>query len=490
MKLSVRSALTGLWILLFAICVGLAFFLTAVYQQSGENQIKASEKLVKQSGDSIFERYQQYIGRTEGTYSSANKIDRIRTLNLLLSLVLVQFDGIEGGFWTDGDDFFSYAFPTYGGRAVEKDLPSSELNTIRSVTTQVLKSGTAELTKFDRERRCLIVYARPVNVLGTKAVLWTMGWTSIKNTTLFTQVVAVLIVLFLCSAISGLWLTSFMLRWSRNVAELERSISNASTDELPDLKMTGQPELDRLVLALNQVNQRLRDSRTASDRLSKELARVDRLSGLGRIVAGFAHEIRNPLATIILSAENALENAEGLERRQLENILTEAQGLEILLQKLLTVAKLNELKPSEVNLSQWCEERVEQFSAMAQKKSITIEFNSPDAVWSFDKESVSRAVANLILNAIQNTPDGGWIKLEADIGTDDVCRLSVEDSGSGVAEIDRENIFEPLVSGRSNGVGIGLTIVKEVAHAHAGMVCCTQVNAGAKFIMEIPWLKS
>jgi len=106
---SVRSALIGLWFLLLAICVGLGFFLIELYQQSGDTQLRQTEAIVERAGESIFNRYSTYLVNAESSGIPDSKPSEIRELNLLLSLVLAQFDGIEGGFWTPQDGFVSYA---------------------------------------------------------------------------------------------------------------------------------------------------------------------------------------------------------------------------------------------------------------------------------------------------------------------------------------------------------------------------------------------
>ena len=87
--------------------------------------------------------------------------------------------------------------------------------------------------------------------------------------------------------------------------------------------------------------------------------------------------------------------------------------------------------------------------------------------WSFDEQQLSRALHNLVANAVQYTPPNGWVKVAAAIA-DDQLEIAVEDSGPGVPDELKTKIVEPLVSSRSKGSGLGLAIVREIVEAHGG----------------------
>ena len=106
--------------------------------------------------------------------------------------------------------------------------------------------------------------------------------------------------------VSGVWLAWLLRRWYHHVNRLEGALARHSFDDLPRLQETGELELDRIVGALNQFSDRLRSSQQESQRLGRELAQAERLAALGRMAAGMAHEIRNPLGAMRLKAENAL----------------------------------------------------------------------------------------------------------------------------------------------------------------------------------------
>jgi signal transduction histidine kinase len=102
---------------------------------------------------------------------------------------------------------------------------------------------------------------------------------------------------------------------------------------------------------------------------------------------------------------------------------------------------------------------------------------------------MQRALDNLIINAIQNTPSGGTISVDA-CRRGDKLLFQVSDTGPGVSDELRERLFEPFVTGRADGTGLGLAIVREIARNHRGQVRLVRSVGGAEFEIEVPWQPS
>ena len=103
---------------------------------------------------------------------------------------------------------------------------------------------------------------------------------------------------------------------------------------------------------------------------------------------------------------------------------------------------------------------------------------------------MARAVDNLVLNAIRHAPHDGKVvvrarRIAAPEGK--TLRLVVIDNGPGVSASDRERIFEPFVTGRPDGSGLGLAVAREVATAHGGRAYVADTEHGACFVIDIPW---
>jgi signal transduction histidine kinase len=290
---------------------------------------------------------------------------------------------------------------------------------------------------------------------------------------------------------SAAWLGCVLTGWSHRLRRLETALAT-SADELPKLEPTGQQDLDRIVDAVNRAGARLAEARATADRLTREIAESKRLASLGRIVAGVAHEIRNPIAAMRLKAENAVAAGPDVSRkdRALQAIIEQIGRLEALLQNLLSSVQRGSTRPVLVkDIAAFLKERADLFREQAAAHEVMIEVEACHGEAVLEPKRIARAIDNLTLNAIQNTPAGGRVTLRAERSNDRLV-FSVADTGHGVPEEMRNHLFEPFVTGRPEGTGLGLAIVREIAEAHGGTARAIHRHDGTTFVMELPWRAS
>jgi signal transduction histidine kinase len=216
---------------------------------------------------------------------------------------------------------------------------------------------------------------------------------------------------------------------------------------------------------------------------------MKRLASLGRVVAGVAHEIRNPIAAMRLKAENAVAVGPDPARkdRALQAIVQQIGRLEALLHNLLSSVQRAAPEPKLVeDVTAFLEERAELFREQAVAHGLALEVGVCDGEAVFDPARIAQAIDNLTLNAIQNTPRGGSVTLCAE-RTSDRLVISIVDTGRGVPESMRDHLFEPFVTGRPEGTGLGLAVVREIAEAHGGTARAVHHNDGTTFVVELPW---
>lgn len=487
---SLRSRLLALWIMLVVSGIATGYLLFESFQQTANARLARSEELVARACRDLADRYQFFVADWHGGPID----DPLRQqLTAVTQTALAAANGVEGGIWKADDGSLAYAFPTYEGTGPKTDLPAAELNTIREVNAEALRSGRAASIKQPGRSQVLIVHACPLRGPLSEVTGWTMTRAFTAEGPAYNQLLAGLIVLALTIFGSAAWLARVLYVWSRKIDLIETALDdrkNGAVDlprvDLPRLAPTGAPELDRLVDALNSTGERLSAER-------RRAAAAERLAALGRMSAGLAHEIRNPIAAMRLKAENALAVTDGSRNSAaLNTILQQVDRLDALLRDLLEMTQARDPSFAEVDLTAFLARTVETHRDIASARSIALTAGTGPTfspLPKFDPSQMQRAMDNLIINALQNTPAGGAITVEAH-RKDDMLLLRVADTGPGVAEEVRERLFEPFVTGRADGTGLGLAIVREIARHHHGDVRLAEAAGGAVFEIEVPWQPS
>ena len=395
---------------------------------------------------------------------------------------------MEGGIWQAAQGSLAYAFPTYEGTGPKTDLPQAELATIRQVNADALRNDRPATVRQFSQSQVLVVHACPLSGPLADVTGWTMTRVFTGQGLAYNQLLIGLAALALTVLGSAIWLGRILYSWSRNITRLQTALVERETGkaDLPALPHTGERELDQLVDALNATGLRLTEER-------RRAAAAERLAALGRLTAGLAHEIRNPIAAMRLKAENALaSNNEGRTLSALRAILDQVGRLDGLLRDLLAMTQRKELRLTEVDLGTFLERTIEPHRELAAAKGVNIDVGETSKAAMppcFDADQIHRALDNLILNAVQKTPPGGTVTVEAAKRNGRLC-LRVRDTGPGVPDGIRERLFEPFVTDRPDGTGLGLAIVREIARAHGGDAHLIGAIRGAVFEIELPWRPS
>jgi signal transduction histidine kinase len=482
---SLRFRLLALWLMLLVSGTVTGLLLIELYRQSTNAQVGRTEEAVTRTCRELADRYQFFvIGRPGTTVDDAVKQELVSVLQAALR----QSPGVEGGIWQADAGSLAYAFPTYEGTGPKTDLPVAELSIISRVNADALREDRPVTVHLVGRSQVLVVHACPLRGLFAGVTGWTMKRAFAADGSAYNQLLAGLAVLALTVFGSAIWLARILYLWSRQLFQLETELGgrDPGAADLPALTRTGEREFDRLVDALNATGARLADER-------RRASAAERLAAVGRLAAGLSHEIRNPIAAMRLKAENALAtNDEGRRILALQSILQQVGRLDGLLRDLLAMTQRREPKLAEIDLAAFLERTADAHRELAASKGVKLVVGpAPPAAAPvlFDAEQMHRALDNLILNAIENTPAGGSIDVAAERCSDRLC-LRVRDTGHGVPEDIRDRLFEPFVTGRLEGTGLGLALVREIARAHAGEARLVPTSQGTEFEIEVPWQTS
>jgi signal transduction histidine kinase len=268
------------------------------------------------------------------------------------------------------------------------------------------------------------------------------------------------------------------------------ALGRAGAVGMPILEPTGERELDRVIEALNEAGQRVAQARRESDELAARLARAERLAGLGRVAAGVAHEIRNPIAAARLQGENGLAGGKARCRTAIVEMLGQIDRLDVLVGELLAMTQRVEPQPVPVELRAFLTGEIAQYQAVASARGATIAVLAENGTVRLDPAIVGRILGNLLTNAVRHAPEGGQVTVRAERSPARLT-IKVEDTGSGVPPDLAERLFEPFVTGRAEGTGLGLAIARELADAHGGRLELRRAGGdapgkGAVFTLELP----
>lgn len=480
--LALRWRLLLLWLVMLATSGALAYVIRDVYQLGSEAQTQTS---LDQAGEACAELQAEY---TRSIRPVEDTVDGT-LMSALLSIILGDLPGVEGGFWHNAQGFVAYAFPTHAGSEEKKDVPSTERKRIETLARKSLAEGLSITDLIGGSRETVVLATCPVGS-SKRLAAWTMSRSPMANSKAYDKVNRGLWLLLAFVIISGIWLGFGLYGWSKRFNRIERELGKYPDNKEGEITATGDPELDRIVTAFNQFRARLDAERARTIELGTLLGRSERFTALGRMAAAVAHEVRNPIAAMQLKAENALARPNG-QQAALEFILREIERLDETVKELLRKAEPVQAHPRQVRIAEWLMERVDAFIDRSTAAGIDLRTRVDVESWRFDPRSLGRALDNLIANALQHSPRGGVITVTASKNAlNTTMVLQICDTGPGVASDIEPRLFEPFVSGRADGVGLGLALAREIAIAHGGEARYIRQPSGACFELEIPWRAS
>jgi two-component system, NtrC family, sensor histidine kinase HydH len=222
-----------------------------------------------------------------------------------------------------------------------------------------------------------------------------------------------------------------------------------------------------------------------ADAMQRALA-AERLAILGRMAAGLAHEIRNPLGAIAGSAE-MLRSADALsdeDKRLCDIIQRETSRLNQLVGDMLDLGRPRPLEPRLVDVGQLAGDVVGLARGTDRGASgdVTIELDGPAAglAWvTCDAAQMKQVLWNLVRNGVQASGAGARVRVSIAL-TDDAVTLAVSDEGPGIAADAREKIFDADYTTRTKGTGVGLAVVRRIIDEHAPFGARIEVESGAE----------
>lgn len=204
-----------------------------------------------------------------------------------------------------------------------------------------------------------------------------------------------------------------------------------------------------------------------------QMERSQKLSLVGQLAAGVAHEIKNPLASIKGAADILTDDDTSRDdREEFKGILqNEVRRIDATVAEFLEFARPKKTRLETLDLTRTVRSTLRQTESDARRLGVAVETKLQDGVVvSGDPEKLHQMTLNLMLNAIQASSEGDAIRVTLTGRSTTGVQLVIADSGAGIGESDMERIFEPFFTTRASGTGLGLAVVKDIVESHSGEI--------------------
>ena len=223
---------------------------------------------------------------------------------------------------------------------------------------------------------------------------------------------------------------------------------------------------------------------------------TEKLSALGRMAAGIAHEINNPLAGILLFSTNLFKKApkEGPFKEGLEIIIQETLRCKTIIQELLEFSRPSEPRTALVNVNLLVEKALHILENEFRLRHIRLDKHLSKGVPDLflDGNQIEQMFVNLLLNAMQAIEENGTVTIWSYVSPDRKCvKIDISDTGCGIPPEHMSRIFEPFFSTKSKGTGLGLAVTYGIVQKHGGHIyASSQPGQGTQFTVEFPVSRS
>ncbi len=267
-------------------------------------------------------------------------------------------------------------------------------------------------------------------------------------------------------------------------------VIGVTTGILSQMERSQRRRYEQALLRLDESHRKLREQTEVLFQTEEQLRRADRLSALGELSAGMAHEIRNPLGSIKGAAEILKDDYRPDDPKYefLQILLRETDRLNVIVQEFLGFARPKPPEFQETDINEIIESVLTLTAQPLRKAGITLEKTLDPTIGHRDLDAglLQQAFLNLVLNAVQAMPRGGTLTVTSALRGRSL-EVAVADTGSGISPENRKKLFSPFFTTKKDGTGLGLAITYRIVENHRGTIEVeSEPGRGARFTVRIP----
>lgn len=275
---------------------------------------------------------------------------------------------------------------------------------------------------------------------------------------------------------------------------VDGTVKISKGDFSQEIDINSQDEIGDLAQSFNKMSNQLLLARKRMQEANRKLVQAEKLASIGRISAGLAHEIRNPLTSVKLNIQK-LFGSEHLDKIEKDYLTISQEGIkqiENFIKEMLNFTRVSKLNINRFSMEQIINESVKMMVDSLELKKVLLEKDFQKGVpqVNVDGDKLRQVILNILHNAYEAVDEGGRIRislsyLKAESGGK--VRINISDDGIGILDKDFENIFEPFYTTKASGIGLGLANARKIIEQHNGSLRTVKKEGrGSSFEILIP----
>lgn len=294
--------------------------------------------------------------------------------------------------------------------------------------------------------------------------------------------------------ILGVWLgRRLSRRLQDSVTQVAITLQSSDSPELElgTVMVKGNGILGDLQNEAKNIIARLREAYRELESARNEVARSERLAAVGALAAGVAHELRNPMTSVKLLLQH-LNNQSAphmIGDEQMRTILAQISRMESTIQGLLDFSRDNPLNKEEIDVNLLVRRAMNLVEGRQRQSQVRVNMLLSERALPIygDGEQLLQVIVNLLINAFDSMPHGGGLLVRTEADTENASvRIVIQDDGIGIPEEILPRLFEPFVTSKDRGTGLGLAVSRRIIHQHHGRVSgVNNAGGGATFTIEL-----
>jgi signal transduction histidine kinase len=484
---------------LFAIVATLRYTKSAVLSGEKKQLTEAAQSLVHEYEDRA-ESARHNNQQPPLTIPDAGSSREV--LALTSRLVLQNLEGIGGGFYSIADDKLAGNYNSSGeplaGNAENDASRETEEQAVLEIARTAASTRQGSEKVLVSSTGILLISALPIRGgVATVGSAWTVKHLAdLPGSNRFR---AYLITAGLATAaLASVLLTLLVIRnLQGGVRKIEGGLQTLEDSLSSRIDTTNEPaEIQHIVQAINRLGKTLKGKMEHEKEIEGKLRHAERLASLGRLVAGVAHEVRNPLATIRLRVQMCRRDATDVKVKESCVIaLEEIERLNGIVNRLLNFARPIHLQLEAVDLKNLVQERIRSFEELALRNQVQMMTNLPNRkfVTLVDKDRMAQVFDNIIQNALDAMAERGGT-LAVTLASNGMqgeksngVSVEFQDTGRGMDDTEVGRALDPFFTTKASGTGLGLSISHELIRAHGGDIkIASEKGRGTSVRITIP----